>query len=293
MTSERLHVEHITQPAVLVDDLDLALDWMAEFLKAYPSERVDIVGAGVNNAVYAFGNRTYLELIEPYNPDSSAQRLLTRSGPGWHMLNVDIVDADSGDVEAALAQSGSRVVQRNTSTHIKHAWHLHPGDTDGVLLNLANPTNHDEHGMWAGWAWREYVSTNTRIVHDILGVSLITDDLNRTGRRYAELGFNLGSPFTDGPDEVIQAITPTGTFLQIRTPLSDDSPGAQLLETRGPGLFHLCWGCADLEHTRIAAAAAGATFAREESGRFWTDADSTGIKVAMEFRERQSTGLAS
>ena len=54
MTSEALRVEHIAQPAVLVDDLDAALDWISAVFKAYPSERVDIAGAGVNNAVYAF-----------------------------------------------------------------------------------------------------------------------------------------------------------------------------------------------------------------------------------------------
>jgi len=290
MTSEALRVEHITQPAVLVDDLDTALDWMAECLKAYPSERVDIAGAGVNNAVYAFANRTYLELIEPYNQESSAYRLLKRCGPGWHMLNVDIVDAESADIENALTQADTRIVQKNKTAHVKSAWHLHPRDTDGVLVNLANPTDHDEHGMWAGWAWREYVSTNTRVVHDILGVSLVTDDLVRTGQRYAQLGFDLGSPFMDGPDEVIQAVCPAGSFLQIRAPRSGDSPGAALLSSRGPGLYHLCWGAMDLERTRDALAGAGATFVREEGGAFWTDASSTGIKVAMEFSEIRPTG---
>ena len=125
MTSDALRVEHIAQPAVLVDDLDVALDWLSAVLKAYPSERVDISGAGVNNAVYAFANRTYLELIEPYNPQSGAYRLLKRFGPGWQMLNVDIVDADSADVEDALTQAAARVVQRNKTVHVKGAWH-HP-----------------------------------------------------------------------------------------------------------------------------------------------------------------------
>ena len=285
MTSEALRVEHIAQPAVLVDDLDAALDWIAEVFKAYPSERVDITGAGVNNAVYAFANRTYLELIEPYNPNSGAYRLLERFGPGWHMLNVDIVDTESADVEDALTGAAARIVQRNKTAHVKGAWHLHPRDTDGVLLNLTNPVDHDEHGMWAGWAWREFVSTNTRVVHDIGGVSLATDDLHRTGQRYADLGFEFGSPFTDGPDEVVQATCPGGSFLQIRAPRSSDSPGAELLGSRGPGLYHLCWRCMDLEQARETLVAAGAVLVREGKSAFWTDAKSTGIRVAMEFRE--------
>ena len=143
--------------------------------------------------------------------------------------------------------------------------------------------------MWAGWVWREYVSTNTRVVHGVLGVSLVTDDLERTGQRYAQLGFDLGSPFTDEPDEVIQAVCPAGSFLQIRAPRSGDSAGAQLLNSRGPGLYHLCWSSMGLERTRQALAAAGAAFVREEKGAFWTDARSTGINVAMEFRQRRPT----
>ena len=285
MTSEALRVEQIAQPAVLVDDLDAALGWISKVFKAYPSERVDISGAGVNNAVYAFANRTYLELIEPYNPQSGAYRLLKRFGPGWHMLNIDIVDADSADVEDALARADARVVQRNKTAHVKGAWHIHPKDTDGVLMNLANPTDHDEHGMWAGWAWREFVSTNTRVVRDIGGVSLVTDDLDRTGQRYAKLGFEFGSPFTDGPDKVVEANCPGGSFLQIRAPRSSDSPGAALLDSRGPGLFHLCWHCMDLEQARETLVGADAAVVREAENAFWTDAKSTGIRVAMEFRE--------
>jgi hypothetical protein len=291
MTSGVLRIEHIAQPAVLVDDLDDALDWIAQCFKAYPSERVDIAGAGVNNAVYAFANRTYLELIEPYNPESSAYRLLGRAGPGWHMLNVDIVDAEPDDIEGALTRAGTRVVQRNKTAHVRGAWHLHPGDTDGVLMNLANPTDHDEHGMWAGWAWREYVTTNTRVVHDILGVSLVTDDLHRTQRRYAQFGCEFGDPFMDAADEVVQAICPAGSFLQIRAPRASDSPGAELLAARGPGLYHLCWGTKDLEHARKALAASGAALLREEKGAVWTDARSTGIKVTMEFREHRPATL--
>ena len=170
-----LRIEHISQPAVLVEDLDEAMDWLHRVFGIFPSERVDIARSGVNNAVYAFGNRTYLELIEPYDPEGSAYRLLKQNGPGWHMVNVDIADDDFEVLDAEIRATGARVVQLNRTEHVAAAWHLHPRDTHGVLLNLANPTDHDEHGMWAGWAWREYVSTNTRVVDRILGLSLATE----------------------------------------------------------------------------------------------------------------------
>ena len=42
----------------------------------------------------------------------------------------------------------------------------------------------------------------------------------------------------------------------------------------------------DLEQARETLVAAGAEFLREDKNAFWTDAKSTGIRVAMEFREQ-------
>ncbi len=63
-----------------------------------------------------------------------------------------------------IAQPALLVEDLDRTAHVKGAWHLHPRDTHGVLVNLANPTHPDEHGMWTGWAWRQYVETNCRVV---------------------------------------------------------------------------------------------------------------------------------
>ena len=277
-------IEHITQPAVLVEELDAAMDWLHAAFGAYPSERVDIKSSGVNNAVYAFANRTYLELIEPYDTSSSAFRLLSRSGPGWHMMSVDIVHDDWGINDAAIRSSGMRVVQTNRSDNLVGAWHLHPRDTGGVLLNLADPADHAEHGMWAGRAWREYVATNTHIVDRILGVSIVTNDLDKTRQTWTSLGLDFGEICVEESDDVIKAQLAAGTFLQVRQPRSTSAPSQAALEQHGPGLYHLCWGVHDIETTRSAMAAVNADVIRYSEKSFWTTADSTGISVPMEFR---------
>ena len=75
-----IRVEHVLQPALLVRSLDATLDRLQELFGMYPSERVRIPFAGVDNAVYALGGQTFLELIEPYVPESSAGKLLARTG---------------------------------------------------------------------------------------------------------------------------------------------------------------------------------------------------------------------
>jgi len=76
----KLTIEHVVQPALLISSMDQTMDLLQAVFGAYPSERVDIKNTGVNNAVYAFGDMTFLELIEPYDPGCSALRLLERGG---------------------------------------------------------------------------------------------------------------------------------------------------------------------------------------------------------------------
>ena len=286
-----LRIEHISQPAILVEDLDEAMDWLHRVFGIFPSERVDIARSGVNNAVYAFSNRTYLELIEPYDSEGSAHRLLKRQGPGWHMVNVDIADDDFEVLDAEIRATGVRVVQLNRTEHVAAAWHLHPKDTHGVLVNLANPTDHDEHGMWAGWAWREYVSTNTRVVDRILGLSLATDDLSAVEKTWSSFGLRFTEPEVALNDRIVTAHCEAATFVQIRSPQadgspqSDDSPAAQTLSRWGPGLCHLCWGVRDLARAQSALEAAGMTIERSEESGFWTAMGNAPIAVPMEFRQ--------
>lgn len=107
----RIPVEHVLQPAILCRDIDATMDLLHALLGAYPSERVDIRNTGVNNAVYAFADQTFLELIEPYDPDASAMRLLDRLGEGWHMIAVDLAPVPVDDVARDLAAAGVRVVR--------------------------------------------------------------------------------------------------------------------------------------------------------------------------------------
>lgn len=285
----RLIVEHVLQPAILCRDLNKTMDFLQKAFGMYPSERVDIKNTGVNNAVYALGDMTFLELIEPYDPDCAAMRLLNRYGEGWHMLSVDLAEIDPAALDGRLHEIGVRTVRKEKpNPHVKAARHLHPKDTEGVLLLLALRSDRDDNGAWAGGAWREYVATNTRVVHSILGMSLATNDLEAAEIKYRALGFDFTDSFTDAGDEVLQATCPRGTFFQLRTPTSDDAPSAAAVRLRGSGLFHMALGVKDLEGARRSVEGAGGKIEREarigDRRTFWTDPRTT-LGAPLEFRE--------
>jgi catechol 2,3-dioxygenase-like lactoylglutathione lyase family enzyme len=293
-----LRVEHVLQPALLVRSLDATLDRLQTLFGMYPSERVRIRFAGVDNAVYALGGQTFLELIEPYVPESSAGKLLARTGEGWHMLSVDLQPVEKETVDSYLAARGLRVVYSGLSKGVDAAWHLHPRDTGGVLLLLARRTDRDENGAWAGWSWRDFVKTNTRVVQSILGVSVVTDDLDAARRRWETLGFDFGQAWNDAGDTVVQADTDRGTFLQLRAPTGAGAPSRRWLDHFGPGLLHLALVTADLDAARRRLEGAGVVIDREVetpsvSGSaavvrsFWTRAETT-CGVPMELRVEPS-----
>jgi methylmalonyl-CoA/ethylmalonyl-CoA epimerase len=284
---QHIKVEHILQPAILCRDIDATMDLLHALLGIYPSERVDIVNTGVNNAVYAFAGQTFLELIEPYDPGCAAMRLLDRHGEGWHMVSVDLVEMLVEEVARDLADAGVRVVRENENRHVRHIWHLHPRDTCGVLLAMALRTDREENGAWAGWAWREYVETNTRVARSILGVSLATDDPEGMVARYTRLGFDFGPAWEDAGDAVRQATTPRDTFLQVRAPAGPDAPSAAWVAARGSGMFHLALATPDLEVATRRCERAGVPVAREARSAgaeaLWT-APVPALGVPIEFR---------
>lgn len=293
-----IRVEHVLQPALLVRSLDATLDRLQALFGMYPSERVRIRFAGVDNAVYALGDQTFLELIEPYEPESSAGKLLARTGEGWHMLSVDLQPVGKDTVESWLAGAGVRVVHRGSSKGVDAGWHLHPRDTGGVLLLLARRTDRDENGAWAGWSWRDFVATNTRVVQSILGVSVVTDDLDAARRRWETLGFDFGQAWDDDGDAVLQADTVRGTFLQLRAPAGARAPSRAWLDHFGPGLFHLALATHDLDGARRRLEGTGAVIDREVEApivggsaavarSFWTRAETT-CGVPMELRVEPS-----
>lgn len=159
-----------------------------------------------------------------------------------------------------------------------------------MLLNLAPSADHDDTTAWAGAAWREYVGTNTRVLHATRGVSIASDDLARTRRLYTSLGFSFVTEADDAGGRELQADTPRGSFLQLRAPRDGAAPSAAQLQQRGAGLFHIVFDADDLDGVRERLGRAGTGVARTTTvaGKpaFWTLPAET-FGVPFEIRRRR------
>lgn len=257
----RLH--HVLQPAPLVAGIDASMDFLHALFGMYPSERVRITNAGVDNAVYALKNETFIELIAPYDPSSAASRLLSGRGPGWHMCSFDLEPGSQALVKASMNEAGVRVVQHNRQATVE-AWHLHPRDTGGILVLLAARSSLEDNALYAGGAYKEYISTNTRVIDRILGVSWISDDVDKLAACLSTIfGFEFGPASDDGDSKIRQAELPRGTFVQARAPLGPDTDAAAWLDRCGAGFYHLALSVADSsELDRRAATLAAGTVSR-------------------------------
>jgi len=125
-------------------ELSQAFGWPAPF--ADPG-----VGRfGLTNAVFAVGD-TFVEVVAPVQPDTTAGRYLDkRGGDGGYMAIFQV--ADLAEARHRVASLGVRVVWTTADLPDMAGTHLHPRDVPGAIVSLdwANP---EQSWRWAGPAW--------------------------------------------------------------------------------------------------------------------------------------------
>lgn len=207
-----IRVHSLVQPAVVVDDLDAASDRVFELFRAAPSERND--SETFRNAVYAFGNDTYLELLDGMHEGHTRMKFLRNFGPGLYMLCVDVGNDDPEEVASDLDRLGIRVVAPGRETvNIVRGWHLHPRDAGGILVLLALKKDKTDNRDWAGHQAAAYVASNTRVVDALGGVLARTTGPRGESKRFGDLGFGM-EPIAEA-DGALGWRGPTGTLLEL------------------------------------------------------------------------------
>jgi hypothetical protein len=139
------------------------------------------VGAfGLHNAVYAIGD-TFLEVVSPAQPDTTAGRYLDRRGDGGYMVIFQLADLDAARERAAAM--GVHVVWQLDLPDISGT-HLHPADTRGAIVSLdrADPPGS---WRWGGPDWTE--KTGTGAPGKLRGVTVQVTDPEATAARWGEL----------------------------------------------------------------------------------------------------------
>ncbi|MEO6398603.1 MAG: VOC family protein, partial [Tepidiformaceae bacterium] len=136
---------------------------------------------GLENAVMPIGN-TFLEVVAPVRPETTAGRYLQRrGGDGGYMviLQSDDLDAD----RARFAELGIRVVAQLDFDHARGT-HLHPRDVGGAILSV-DDMDPPESWEWAGPDWKAAVDIS--LVAGITGVAIQAGDAGALADRWAEV----------------------------------------------------------------------------------------------------------
>jgi hypothetical protein len=144
---------------------------------------------GLTNAVFAVGD-TFLEVVAPVRPGTTAGRYLERrGGDGGYMAIFQIPDLAAA--RRRLAGLGVRVVWTADLPDMA-ATHLHPRDVPGAIVSLdwAAP---EESWRWAGPSWTgrapEYAPGG------VTGLTIEVGDPVAAARRWAAI---LGIPASGG-----------------------------------------------------------------------------------------------
>ncbi len=140
----------LRQVALVARDCDQVAGQLTQAFGWPPPFSDPGVGAfGLTNAVFTVGD-TFLEVVAPARPDTTAGRYLERrGGDGGYMAIFQV--ADLAAARSRVAGLGIRVVWTADRPDIAGT-HLHPKDVPGAIVSLdwAQPP---ESWRWAGPAW--------------------------------------------------------------------------------------------------------------------------------------------
>jgi hypothetical protein len=196
----------LRQVAVVARDCgQVAGQLRAAFGWAEPFHDPGVGKFGLTNAVFAVGD-TFLEVVAPARPDTTAGRYLERrGGDGGYMAIFQVPDLAAA--RRRLAGLGVRVVWTADLPDIAGT-HLHPRDVPGAIVSLdwAVP---EESWRWAGPSWTGRAPEHAP--GGVTGLTIEVSDPPAAARRWAEV---LGIPASDSRGAV--AVLPeSGQRLQF------------------------------------------------------------------------------
>ncbi len=163
---------------------------------------------GLHNAVMPIGD-TFLEVVAPVEPDTTAGRYLERrGGDGGYMV---ILQCDAlAAARQRVAALGIRVVWSADLPDIRGT-HLHPRDVGGAILSL-DAAMPPASWRWAGTDWQQMVRTD--VVSEITAVEIQSDDPLTLARRWSQV---LARPVAETAAGVIRIVLDQGAIRFVKS----------------------------------------------------------------------------
>ncbi len=142
----------LRQAVLIARELDAVVGSLqTELQLGQPYADPGVAHFGLRNAVFALGD-TFLEVVSPVRPDTSAARFLERRGGDCgYMLMFQVDDLDGARERARLEQV--REVFEVSLADIAEV-HLHPADVRGAIVSLCQ-TSPPESWRWGGPDWKD------------------------------------------------------------------------------------------------------------------------------------------
>lgn len=203
--------------------------------EAYPDPGVGKYG--LENAVWPIGD-TFLEVVSPKQPGTTAGRLLEKRGGDGGYMAIFQTD-DLAAARARIAEQGVRIVDQTDRPKASFT-HLHPRDLGAAIVSI-DAMDPPEHWEWGGPNWREQVRTDVSV--GIVGCELQGDDPKAMARRWAGVLGGTPEPANGG-----WRLATDGGELRFVTPRDE----------RGEGLGAFDVAVRDPEDVRRRAKARGA-----------------------------------
>ena len=130
----------LRQIAILVNDLDQAIEKWERMFGIVPTKRFQISFTDLEIAVLPLGdNNTFIELAQPTSVDSSPARFLQRYGEGIYLTIFEIEDSLQLD-EHLAGQNIRYTTSRRTDNYVNLGFNsiwIHPSSMGGAFVQLS------------------------------------------------------------------------------------------------------------------------------------------------------------
>ncbi|KAA0241257.1 MAG: VOC family protein [Dehalococcoidia bacterium] len=198
------------------------------------------------------GTGIEFEVIEPATPDSFVQKYIDANGPGLHHITVEVHDIH--ETAAEIERLGMKPFGGIADDGEWLLTYIHPKDSGGILWQFFVPKRMPkELDRSAGGG----VVNLRRVDH----VSMAVEDIDRQAEWQARtLGMKELSRWRDdylGYNGCIMSIPGSLLLFEIIAPTRPDSFVQRFIDTRRPGMHHICCEVASVNEAAAALRAEG------------------------------------
>jgi Glyoxalase-like domain len=172
----------LRQIALVANDLVAAHADIAAVLGVdYAYDDPGVGKYGLHNAVFPIGD-TFLEVVSPKEPGTTAARLLQkRGGDGGYMVILQVDDL--AQARARVRDASARIADFTDGDGFAFT-HIHPKDIGGAILSL-DFMHPKERWQWGGPDWQSHVRTEVSLA--VVGAELQAENPAKMAARWSEV----------------------------------------------------------------------------------------------------------